>query len=58
MQTGGAEYAGPLDCAKQVYDKNGLRKGLYAGISAAYLRQWLYGSVRKSMLADLLLSAI
>ena len=45
MQTGGTDYDGPLDCAKKVYEKNGLRKGLYAGISAAYLRQWLYGSV-------------
>jgi hypothetical protein len=45
MQTEGSDYKSPLDCATQVYQKNGFRKGLYAGISAAYLRQWLYGSV-------------
>lgn len=49
MQTEGAEYKGPMDCATQIYQKNGLKKGLYAGISAAYLRQWLYGSVRNRM---------
>jgi hypothetical protein len=45
MQTEGAVYNSPLDCGTQIYQKNGLKKGLYAGISAAYLRQWLYGSV-------------
>eukprot|EP00980_Cylindrotheca_fusiformis_P005366 scaffold1142_cov66-Cylindrotheca_fusiformis.AAC.2 len=54
MQTGGTAYKNPLDCATQVYQKNGLKKGLYAGISAAYLRQWLYGSCRIGIYAFLL----
>lgn len=54
MQTEGADYKSPMDCATQVYQKNGLRKGLYAGISAAYLRQWLYGSCRIGIYAFLL----
>jgi hypothetical protein len=52
MQTGGATYSGPLDCATQVYEKNGLKNGLYAGISAAYLRQWLYGSVSVNFIKE------
>lgn len=54
LQTEGTEYNGALDCATQLYKKNGLKKGLYAGISAAYLRQWLYGSCRIGIYSFLL----
>ena len=54
MQTEGATYKNPLDCAKSVVDKEGLAAGLYAGIGAAYLRQWLYGSCRIGIYAFLL----
>jgi solute carrier family 25 (mitochondrial carnitine/acylcarnitine transporter), member 20/29 len=41
MQTDtGGEYTGAVDCAKKIAQKEGLVKGLYAGIGAAYLRQW------------------
>ena len=41
MQTDtGGDYSGPLDCAKKIADQEGVTKGLYAGIGAAYLRQW------------------
>lgn len=41
MQTdSGGEYSGPADCAQKIVKKEGLVKGLYAGIGAAYLRQW------------------
>ena len=54
MQTEGADFASPIDCGKQVIAREGIRKGLYAGISAAYLRQWLYGSCRIGIYAFLL----
>ena len=54
MQTEGAEYKSALDCGKQVVAREGVAKGLYAGISAAYLRQWLYGSCRIGIYAFLL----
>jgi solute carrier family 25 oxoglutarate transporter 11 len=54
MQTEGAQYKNTIDCARQLYKKEGLKKGLYAGISAAYLRQWLYGSCRIGIYAYLL----
>jgi len=54
MQTEGAEYENALDCGKQVVAREGIVKGLYAGISAAYLRQWLYGSCRIGIYAFLL----
>lgn len=54
MQTGGGEYKNAIDCGTQIVQKEGLRKGLYAGISAAYLRQWLYGSCRIGIYAYLL----
>jgi len=40
------EYRNSLDAITKVFSRYGLRKGLYAGLSAAYLRQWLYGSCR------------
>mgnify|MGYP003924854455 CR=1 FL=1 len=46
MQTGGTQYKSTFDAATKIYAQNGLAKGLYAGVSAAYLRQWMYGSFR------------
>lgn len=40
--------------ATSIYQNAGLRNGLYAGISAAYLRQWLYGSCRMGIFSYLL----
>jgi len=54
MQTEGTEYKSALDCGKQIASREGIIKGLYAGISAAYLRQWLYGSCRIGIYAFLL----
>ena len=55
MQTDtGGDYSGPVDCATKIVDQEGLVKGLYAGIGAAYLRQWLYGSCRIGIYAFLL----
>lgn len=53
MQTEGSEYKNMLDAASQIRKKEGVA-GLYAGISAAYLRQWLYGSCRIGIYAFLL----
>jgi len=54
MQTEGTEYKSAIDCGQQVLARDGIVKGLYAGISAAYLRQWLYGSCRIGIYAFLL----
>eukprot|EP01063_Lacrimia_lanifica_P035557 TRINITY_DN680_c0_g1_i1.p1 TRINITY_DN680_c0_g1~~TRINITY_DN680_c0_g1_i1.p1 ORF type:complete len:330 (+),score=108.95 TRINITY_DN680_c0_g1_i1:72-1061(+) len=54
MQTEGGQYRNTFDCAKQIYAKGGVRSGLYAGVSAAYLRQWLYGSCRMGIYSNLL----
>lgn len=54
MQTEGAEFKNAVDCASQISKREGFRKGLYAGIGAAYLRQWLYGSCRIGIYAFLL----
>jgi len=54
MQTEGVQYKNTVDAAVQIYQRSGLRGGLYAGISAAYLRQWLYGSCRIGIYANLL----
>jgi len=48
------KFKGPLDAAKQIYARNGLSRGLYAGLSAAYLRQWLYGSCRMGLYSQAL----
>jgi solute carrier family 25 (mitochondrial oxoglutarate transporter), member 11 len=40
--------------ATSIYQRAGLQNGLYAGISAAYLRQWLYGSCRMGIYSYLL----
>lgn len=57
MQTEGSTYSGPVDAAVGIYEKNGVKDGLYAGVSAAYLRQWLYGSCRIGIYAYLLENA-
>lgn len=36
----GKTYNGAVDAAKKIYARSGLKRGLYAGLSAAYLRQW------------------
>jgi len=44
--TGGTRmYKNTLDCGVQIYQRGGVRT-LYAGLSAAYLRQCMYGSGR------------
>ena len=40
--------------AKSIYQQAGLRHGLYAGISAAYVRQILYGSCRMGIYSHLM----
>lgn len=57
MQTEGSSYSGLGDAVCGIYKKDGLREGLYAGVSAAYLRQWLYGSCRIGIYAYLLENA-
>ena len=37
------KYKGVVDAAVQIVKRRGLVSGLYAGLSAAYLRQWTYG---------------
>lgn len=57
MQTEGSTYSGFTDAAAGIYKKDGVKEGLYAGVSAAYLRQWLYGSCRIGIYAYLLENA-
>mmetsp|Transcript_7017 Transcript_7017/g.17304 ORF Transcript_7017/g.17304 Transcript_7017/m.17304 type:complete len:368 (+) Transcript_7017:293-1396(+) len=52
MQTFG--YKSTVDAATSIYQRSGLVNGLYSGISAAFLRQWLYGSVRMGLYSYLL----
>jgi solute carrier family 25 (mitochondrial oxoglutarate transporter), member 11 len=56
MQTAekGHEFKGVVDCATTIVKQEGFIKGLYAGIGAAYLRQWLYGSCRIGIYSFLL----
>ena len=55
MQTSPAgHYKHTLDAALSIQRSAGLQNGLYAGISAAYLRQWLYGSCRIGIYSYLL----
>ena len=46
IQQGGdpskAKYAGPLDCAKQIYKEAGLFRGIYKGTCATLLRGELF----------------
>lgn len=57
MQTEGTSYNNFADALCGIYKKDGLKDGLYAGVSAAYLRQWLYGSCRIGIYAYLLENA-
>lgn len=57
MQTDGSTYNGFRDAASGIYKQDGIKEGLYAGVSAAYLRQWLYGSCRIGIYAYLLENA-
>lgn len=52
---GGAvrQYKGAVDAARQIVRYNGV-SGLYGGLSAAYLRQWTYGSCRMGLYSYLL----
>jgi len=42
LQTEGNSFTGPVDCAKGIIKTGKGPMALYAGIGAAYLRQWLY----------------
>ena len=53
MQTS-STYRNTLHATMSIYRQAGLIDGLYAGISAAYLRQWLYGSCRIGIYSYLL----
>jgi solute carrier family 25 oxoglutarate transporter 11 len=53
MQTG-SSYKSTTDAAIQIYKRYGFSGGLYAGISAGYLRQLLYGSCRMGIYSYLL----
>lgn len=48
------QFKNPLDAAVKIAQRNGVVKGLYTGIDAAYLRQWTYGSCRVGIYAFLL----
>eukprot|EP00287_Rhodomonas_sp_CCMP768_P004131 CAMPEP_0196731200 /NCGR_PEP_ID=MMETSP1091-20130531/11030_1 /TAXON_ID=302021 /ORGANISM="Rhodomonas sp., Strain CCMP768" /LENGTH=319 /DNA_ID=CAMNT_0042074321 /DNA_START=18 /DNA_END=977 /DNA_ORIENTATION=+ len=48
------QYKNPLDAAVKIAQRNGVVRGLYTGIDAAYLRQWTYGSCRVGIYAFLL----
>ena len=53
---GGAkrQYKGSFACARQVFAKEGLVRGLYAGISAGIFRQISYGMPRMAFYPMLL----
>jgi len=50
------EAKGTVGTAMSVYKEGGLRRGLYSGLSAAFLRQWTYGSCRIGIYSFLLKS--
>lgn len=52
MQT--FSYRNTFHAASSIVQANGVVNGLYAGVSAAYLRQWLYGSCRMGIYSYLL----
>ena len=54
MQTATPPFKSTWDAATTIYRNAGLTQGLYAGISAAFLRQWLYGSCRMGIYSYLL----
>jgi solute carrier family 25 oxoglutarate transporter 11 len=54
LQTSSGSFRNSWHAATSIYNHHGLRNGLYAGLSAAYLRQWLYGSCRIGIYSYLL----
>jgi solute carrier family 25 oxoglutarate transporter 11 len=53
---GGAkrQYKGSFDATQKIVSREGVRRGLYAGLSAAFLRQWTYGACRMGIYSYLL----
>lgn len=47
-------YTGMADAAVKITKRSGVSKGLYAGLTAAYLRQWTYGACRVGIYSFLL----
>lgn len=47
---------GTLGTAISIFKESGLKRGLYSGLSAAFLRQWTYGSARIGIYSYLLSS--
>ena len=47
-------YRNSAHAAVSIYNSAGISHGLYAGISAAFLRQWMYGSFRMGIYSYLL----
>lgn len=47
-----ANATGLGQAVKNIYSSQGI-KGFYAGLSAAYLRQWMYGSFRMGIYSEL-----
>ena len=50
--------APPPPPPSQIVKRKGVTRGLYAGLSAAFLRQWLYGSCRMGIFSQLLNSYV
>eukprot|EP00808_Paulinella_micropora_P017224 g74665.t1 len=48
------KHKGMVSCGTHIYRTAGVQKGLYAGLTAAYLRQILYGSCRMGIYSQLL----
>eukprot|EP00283_Hemiselmis_rufescens_P011229 CAMPEP_0173435984 /NCGR_PEP_ID=MMETSP1357-20121228/15697_1 /TAXON_ID=77926 /ORGANISM="Hemiselmis rufescens, Strain PCC563" /LENGTH=309 /DNA_ID=CAMNT_0014401029 /DNA_START=46 /DNA_END=975 /DNA_ORIENTATION=- len=48
------QYSGTGDAISQIIKRNGVLRGLYPGIDAAFMRQWTYGSCRLGIYAFLL----
>lgn len=56
MQVNTGEARSTLGTGMYVFRESGLRRGLYSGLSAAFLRQWTYGSCRIGIYSFLLKS--
>jgi solute carrier family 25 oxoglutarate transporter 11 len=56
MQVNTGEARSTLGTAMYVFKESGLKRGLYSGLSAAFLRQWTYGSCRIGIYSFLLKS--
>eukprot|EP00037_Helgoeca_nana_P020577 m.205354 g.205354 ORF g.205354 m.205354 type:complete len:321 (-) comp25323_c2_seq2:300-1262(-) len=52
--SGGVRYTSMADAAVQIVRREGMFRGLYAGISAAYMRQWTYGACRVGIFSQLM----